>query len=267
HIFSELDSLVDLPSTPYDQRDDARSRPAWDGEPSSATARSSHIFSELDSLVDLPSTPYDQRDDARSAPPWDGRPSSAGPSTSTLELQDIGFRLGGWHHGSRPASTDEINILEISNVAPSPYVPITRFLVGGELYTAEWQPGGIVDFIHHAEGAQASGSRALGDTQWLGDEHISADYLHLETELQGSDPELLARTRFVDPLVAQLLRQREGSSHLQALLRGRTTVDFLFVPVSDASADDPDRRGSHWSLLFVYLRGPTGPVAFHYDSI
>ncbi|MGO7741309.1 hypothetical protein ACC733_39210, partial [Rhizobium johnstonii] len=71
HIFSELDSLVDLPSTPYDQRDDARSRPAWDGEPSSATARSSHIFSELDSLVDLPSTPYDQRDDARSAPPWD----------------------------------------------------------------------------------------------------------------------------------------------------------------------------------------------------
>ncbi|MGO7740828.1 Ulp1 family isopeptidase, partial [Rhizobium johnstonii] len=132
---------------------------------------------------------------------------------------------------------------------------------------AEWQPGGIVDFIHHAEGAQASGSRALGDTQWLGDEHISADYLHLETELQGSDPELLARTRFVDPLVAQLLRQREGSSHLQALLRGRTTVDFLFVPVSDASADDPDRRGSHWSLLFVYLRGPTGPVAFHYDSI
>ncbi|MGO7682930.1 hypothetical protein ACC737_36580, partial [Rhizobium johnstonii] len=71
-------------SPSYDQRDDARSAPPWDDEPSSATARSSHIFSGLDSLVDLPSTPYDQRDDARSAPAWDDEPSSATARSSHI---------------------------------------------------------------------------------------------------------------------------------------------------------------------------------------
>ncbi|MFF0923534.1 Ulp1 family isopeptidase [Rhizobium leguminosarum] len=224
---------------------------------------------DQDQLWDEVSTPYELRDDARSAPAWDSEPSSAGPSTSTSTLTDIGFRLGGWHHGSRRASRSEINILEISNVAPSPYVPTTSFLIDGELYTAEWQPGGIVNFIHHSEGGQASGSRALGDTEWLGDEHIAADYLLLEAELRRSNPELFARTRFVNPLVAQVLRQGDESSYrnqLGALLRGDIRVDFLFLPMNDASRADRNRRGSHWSLLFVDLRPPTGPVAYHYDS-
>lgn len=45
------------------------------------------------------------------------------------------------------------------------------------------------------------------------------------------------------------------------------TADFLFLPVSDASLTDIDRRGSHWSLLLVdRSHRESRPVAYHYDS-
>ncbi|WP_253639250.1 MULTISPECIES: hypothetical protein [unclassified Bradyrhizobium] len=33
------------------------------------------------------------------------------------------------------------------------------------------------------------------------------------------------------------------------------------------SADHPDQRGDHWSLLFVDRSDRQRPVAYHYDSI
>ncbi|WP_051335028.1 Ulp1 family isopeptidase [Bradyrhizobium sp. Ai1a-2] len=48
---------------------------------------------------------------------------------------------------------------------------------------------------------------------------------------------------------------------------GNDAADFLFLPVNDASATDPDCRGTHWSLLLVDRRERARPVAYHYDSM
>ncbi|OCK53937.1 Ulp1 family isopeptidase [Bradyrhizobium sp. LMTR 3] len=113
----------------------------------------------------------------------------------------------------------------------------------------------------------------LGARDWLGDEHIAADYALLEQELRRDNPNLAARTRFVDPLVAHYhLRLGTESIALGAFQRivhnqnGSDTADFLFLPVNDASATDPNRRGTHWSLLLVDRREQARPVAYHYDS-
>lgn len=117
-----------------------------------------------------------------------------------------------------------------------------------------------------------SGS-ALGSTQWLGDEHIHRDYGLLAQELLQSNPDLATRTRFVDPLIATQLLHGEASDALRAFHRivndrtiGYDTADFLFLPVNDASPADLNRRGTHWSLLFVDRRDRSGPLAYHYDS-
>nr|WP_256528027.1 hypothetical protein [Bradyrhizobium sp. USDA 4541] len=39
----------------------------------------------------------------------------------------------------------------------------------------------------------------------------------------------------------------------------------MFLPMN--SADHPDQRGDHWSLLFVDRSDRQRPVAYHYDSI
>ncbi|MDA9513266.1 hypothetical protein XI04_09440 [Bradyrhizobium sp. CCBAU 11430] len=107
----------------------------------------------------------------------------------------------------------------------------------------------------------------LGPTQWLGDKHIQWDYQLLAQELQQNNPDLAARTRFVDPLIAQMLRSPSKEVAERALGWVRhDTADFLFLPVSDASATDRHQRGSHWSLLLVDRRDRDRPVAYHYDS-
>jgi len=114
--------------------------------------------------------------------------------------------------------------------------------------------------------------RVLGGMEWLGDEHILRDYALLRQELQRDNPDLAARTQFVDPLIALYqLRFGEESDMLVAWQRivydrhDNDTADFLFLPVNDAPA--PNRRGSHWSLLFVDRRERARPIAYHYDSI
>ncbi|TAI59826.1 hypothetical protein CWO89_44115 [Bradyrhizobium sp. Leo170] len=108
--------------------------------------------------------------------------------------------------------------------------------------------------------------------QRLGDEHIQRDYELLAQELLGSNPNLAARTRFVDPLMAFRVGRGTNADSLTAFHRivddriGNDTADFLFLPVNDASATDPNRRGSHWSLLLVDRRDRDRPVAYHYDS-
>ncbi|MER8937822.1 Ulp1 family isopeptidase, partial [Mesorhizobium opportunistum] len=119
---------------------------------------------------------------------------------------------------------------------------------------------------------KAKDGRVLGALEWLGDEHIQRDYQFLEQELQGNNPDLAARTRFVDPLVAIYhLRLGSESDRLSAFQRivhnqnGNDTADFLFVPVSDAGTT-LEERGTHWSLLFVDRSDRERPVAYHYDS-
>lgn len=120
--------------------------------------------------------------------------------------------------------------------------------------------------------SQDRSGRALGARAWLGDEHIHRDYELLAEELVATDPNLAARTRFVDPLVVQQLRlAAQPLDMMRAFQRivfrnGEDTADFLFLPVSDAG-EDPDRRGSHWSLLLVDRSNrESRPVAYHYDS-
>ncbi|MBB4189215.1 hypothetical protein GGE07_005896 [Sinorhizobium terangae] len=114
---------------------------------------------------------------------------------------------------------------------------------------------------------------ALDATEWLGDRHIQRDYELLAQELQRENPDLAARTRLVDPLIAHYhLRLGADNAALRAFQRivydrnGNDTADFLFLPVNDASATDPERRGTHWSLLLVDRRERERPVAYHYDS-
>ncbi|MCP3380409.1 C48 family peptidase [Bradyrhizobium sp. CCGUVB4N] len=114
--------------------------------------------------------------------------------------------------------------------------------------------------------------RVLDTREWLGDRHILRDYELLMQDLQRSNPDLAARTRLVDPLIAHYqLRLGPEDVMLATFQRivevdGNDTADFLFMPVSDASASDPARRGTHWSLLFVDRRERERPVAYHYDS-
>ncbi|WP_456728281.1 Ulp1 family isopeptidase [Bradyrhizobium sp. USDA 3364] len=57
-----------------------------------------------------------------------------------------------------------------------------------------------------------------------------------------------------------------SSRSCSARNKKQRSVDFLFLPVNDASATDLDHRGSHWSLLLVDRRDRGRPVAYHYDS-
>ncbi|UPT87680.1 C48 family peptidase [Bradyrhizobium barranii subsp. apii] len=113
----------------------------------------------------------------------------------------------------------------------------------------------------------------LEDTEWLGDEHVLRDYQLLAQELGGGDnPNLAARTRFVDPLITLVsLRLGTESEMLRAFQRivhdqnGDDTADFLFLPVNNARATN--LPGTHWSLLFVDRRDRERPVAYRYDSM
>ncbi|MFK4532004.1 hypothetical protein ABIA00_000187 [Bradyrhizobium ottawaense] len=117
---------------------------------------------------------------------------------------------------------------------------------------------------------QGPSGLSLGREEWLGDEHILADFTHLQHELERDNPILAGRTRFVDPLIAHQLREGAHNDMRGALQRvlydryGNDTAEFLFLPVNDASGTN---RGTHWSLLLVDRRDRQRPVAYHYDSL
>ncbi|MBR1165276.1 hypothetical protein JQ569_39850 [Bradyrhizobium elkanii] len=112
----------------------------------------------------------------------------------------------------------------------------------------------------------------LGAKEWLSDKHIHRDYELLAEELRRDRPELAALTQFVDPLIAHYkLRFGAEPDMLRAFQRivydpnGNDTADFLFLPVNDAM--DPNRLGTHWSLLLLDRHTRGEPVAYHYDSV
>lgn len=252
-IYRGLGSLVDLPSTPQDMRDDAQSGP-----------------------VQSPA----------------GRPPFfIGPSGVPQELEDIGYLVGeDWQHGSQPVPEFLLDVLDNKMLLPSSRMAPQPVSINGETYSITLGPRGRRDaqLIHHggpssAPKARVGGSaasapagdrsgRVLGARDWLGDEHIQRDYELLAQELWASNPNLAARTRFADPLTAFRVGQGTNAAALSAFHQivddpnGNDTADFLFLPVNDASTMDLDDRGSHWSLLLVDRRDRNNPVAYHYDS-
>ncbi|MCK1481499.1 hypothetical protein IVB25_01730, partial [Bradyrhizobium sp. 193] len=262
--------------------------------PEGAPARSSDIYHGLASFTDLPSTPQEMRDDAQSRPvlsPAGRPPFFIGSSGTPQELEDIGYLVGeDWQHGSQAVPDFLLDVLDNRMLLPSSRMAPQPVSINGETYSIAFGPRGRRDaqLIHHpgpssvpdarigASRASASASdrsgRVLGAGEWLGDQHIQRDYELLSQELRQSNPNLAARTRFVDPLIAFQVGHGTHGDAQDAFRRivndrnGNDTADFLFLPVSDASATDPRARGSHWSLLLVDRRDRHRPVAHHYDS-
>ncbi|MGY3600795.1 hypothetical protein ACVIGB_008844 [Bradyrhizobium sp. USDA 4341] len=295
--FRGLQSFVDLPYTPQQMLDDAQSAPVGGiaaepplfTAPSDAPAQSGDTFRGLQSFVDLPYTPQQMRDDAQSAPvlsPADKPAFFVGRPGVRRALEDIGHRVDAdWQDWRQPVPDFLRNVRDNIGVPPPQSSGPTQVSVNGETRSIPLGPLGRrgAQVIHHPRpspvpGAQigpsatvaSSGQRSeavLGPTQWLGDEHIHRDYELLAQELLQNNPDLAARTRFVDPLIAQMLRSPSKEVAERALGWVRhDTADFLFLPVSDASNTDRHKRGSHWSLLLVDRRNWGGPAAYHYDS-
>ncbi|WP_244521639.1 Ulp1 family isopeptidase [Bradyrhizobium sp. DOA9] len=263
--------------------------------PEGAPARSLDIYRGLGSFTDLPSTPQEMRDDAQSGPvlsPAGRSPFFIGPSGMPQELEDVGYLVGeDWQHGSQPVPDFLLDVLDNKMLLPSSRMAPQPISINGETYSVVLGPRDRRDaqLIHHprpssdqdarigasATSASAGGrsGRVLESRQWLGDEHIQRDYELLAQQLRESNPNLAARTRFADPLIANYhLRLGAPDVSLSAFQRmvfdrnGTDVADFLFLPVNNASATDPDHRGTHWSLLFVDRRDRESPVAYHYDS-
>ncbi|MCA1455190.1 hypothetical protein I6F35_18505 [Bradyrhizobium sp. BRP22] len=130
--------------------------------------------------------------------------------------------------------------------------------------------GARTDALDPTAALHGRGSLALDAQEWLGDEHIAADYALLEEELQRENPDLAAQTRFVPPALTQLLRLAENPNDVRATFmaivhdqNGNDTANFLLLPVNDGGTDG---GGTHWSLLLVDRRAPQSMVAYHYDS-
>ncbi|GLR45793.1 hypothetical protein GCM10007880_63110 [Mesorhizobium amorphae] len=246
-IYGGLESFVDLPSTPQVRR------PA-------APQATSDIYGDLESFVELPSTPQVRR-------------PAASQATSDIygDLESF-VELPSTPQVRRPAA---------------PQVPLDIYGGPKSVIEIPSTPQELRDDAQSAPVPARSGAQAgavaptprlhhsvpeLGAVDWLSDEHITTDFLILRHELWASNPALAARMRFVDPLVAQMLRAGplgDAERHFQAIVRGQAdndTADFLFLPVNDANAAEAD-SGNHWSLLLVDRRDRARPVAYHYDSI
>ncbi|MER8886842.1 Ulp1 family isopeptidase [Mesorhizobium sp. M0816] len=209
-------------------------------------------------------------------------PSSFVPTGHHHQASDPAesFRPLIWRDGDQRAPDERIAAQDRSNLLPSEEVPLRPpefappSLRAGNSASPELFPEGMSPAVEGFFGVFGDPSgRVLGALQLLGDEHIQRDYQLLEQELQGNNPELAARTRFVDPLVANYhLRLGSESDKLSAFQRivhnqnGNDTADFLFVPVSDGGKTLAE-RGKHWSLLFVDRSDRERPVAYHYDSV
>ncbi|WJI67457.1 Ulp1 family isopeptidase [Mesorhizobium sp. C399B] len=209
-------------------------------------------------------------------------PSSFVPTGHHHQASDPAesFRPLIWRDGDQRAPDERIAAQDRSNLLPSEEVPLRPpefappSLRAGNSASPELFPEGMSPAVEGFLGVFGDPSgRVLGALQLLGDEHIHRDYQLLEQELQGNNPELAARTRFVDPLVANYhLRLGSESDKLSAFQRivhnqnGNDTADFLFVPVSDGGKTLAE-RGKHWSLLFVDRSDRERPVAYHYDSV
>ncbi|WP_338832638.1 Ulp1 family isopeptidase [Bradyrhizobium sp. 27S5] len=216
--------------------------PMLEASPAHSTRAPSDIYAGLEPFLALNApTPSELRDDAHFEPAQAARARSStygGPPLVDLTA------------ATPSESRDDVNSV--------PAFPSTSYdaQIGALGPTASSHGRGLV----------------LEDTEWLGDEHVLRDYQLLAQELGGDNPNLAARTRFVDPLITLVsLRLGTESEMLRAFQRivhdqnGDDTADFLFLPVNNARATN--LPGTHWSLLFVDRRDRERPVAYRYDSM
>ncbi|WLA44853.1 hypothetical protein QIH80_23205 [Bradyrhizobium elkanii] len=213
--YGGLESLVHLDApTPSELRDDAHFAPA-----PAARARSD-TYGGLESLVHLDApTPSELRDDAHFA---------AAPFARARSDAYRGFPLVDLTAPTPSESRDDAN-----SVRPFPST------------SANAQIGALDPTVSsHGHGL------VLDDTEWLGDQHIDRDYGLQEQDLQRNDPDLAARTRFVNPLIAlNYLRSNDDGVVLTEFQRivyddnGNDTADFLFLPVINGNPEDPSYAG------------------------
>ncbi|MHC2400298.1 hypothetical protein ACVMGC_004842 [Bradyrhizobium barranii subsp. barranii] len=133
--------------------------PALLGETAPAVPRaSSDIYGDIyggvaprfDSLAS-----FQLREDARSALASNLPPPSAAPASAHQPLPqvpELGELFGDdWRHGPREASPVVIDMLQNLDLLPSQDVPMTRFLIYGQPYTAESLPRGGVLLFHRPQ--------------------------------------------------------------------------------------------------------------------
>ncbi|QOZ21614.1 hypothetical protein XI02_11090 [Bradyrhizobium sp. CCBAU 21365] len=245
--YAGLEPFVDLNApTPSDLRDDAQFAPA---DPSRVC---SDTYAGLEPFVDLNApTPSELRDDAHFAP---ADPARVRSDTYAGSVSFVG------RDAPRPQVIDlnPPTLPELRDDARSAPFPRT---------SADAQIGAM----DPTASSYGRSRLELGAKEWLGDKHINRDYELLAEELRRSRPELAALTQFVDPLIAHYrLRFGAEPDMLRALKRigydpNGNGPDFLFLPVNDAM--DPNRPGTHWSLLLLDCHTQGEPVAYHYDSV
>ncbi|NOJ44826.1 hypothetical protein HCN50_00955 [Bradyrhizobium sp. WSM 1744] len=246
--YAGLEPFVDLNApTPSELRDDAHFTPADPAKGRSDT------YAGLEPFVDLNApTPSELRDDAHFAP---AHPARGRSDTYAGPVSFVG------RDAPRPQviDLDPPTLQELRDDAR--YAPFPRTSADAQM--------GALDPTASSHGRSGL---ELGAKEWLGDKHIHRDYELLAEELRRVRPELAALTQFVDPLIAHYqLRFGAEPDMLRAFQRivydpnGNDTADFLFLPVNDAM--DPNRLGTHWSLLLLDRHTRGEPVAYHYDSV
>ncbi|WP_028350517.1 Ulp1 family isopeptidase, partial [Bradyrhizobium murdochi] len=213
----------------------------------------SDTYAGLEPFVDLNApTPSELRDDAHFAP---AHPARGRSDTYAGRVSFVG------RDAPRPQviDLDPPTLQELR--ADARYAPFPRTSADAQI--------GALDPTASSHGRSGL---ELGAKEWLGDKHIHRDYELLAEELRRGRPELAALTQFVDPLIAHYqLRFGAEPDMLRAFQRivydpnGNDTADFLFLPVNDAM--DPNRLGTHWSLLLLDRHTRGEPVAYHYDSV
>ncbi|WP_245453094.1 Ulp1 family isopeptidase, partial [Bradyrhizobium sp. C9] len=245
--YAGLEPFVDLNApTPSELRDDAHFAPA-----DRARARS-NSYAGLEPFVDLNAPPPSElRDDDHLAP---ADPARVRSDTYAGSVSFVG------RDAPRPQVIDlnPPTLQELRDDARS--APFPRTSAGAQI--------GAMDPTASSYGRSGL---ELGAKEWLGDKHIHRDYELLAEELRRGRPELAAQMQFVDPLTAHYqLRFGAEPDMRRALKRigydpNGNGPDFLFLPVNDAM--DPNRPGTHWSLLLLDCHTQGEPVAYHYDSV
>ncbi|RYM27122.1 hypothetical protein EWH13_16370 [Bradyrhizobium elkanii] len=246
--YAGLEPFADLNApTPSELRDDAHFAPA---DPARARSNS---YADLEPFVDLNApAPSELRDDAHFAP---ADPARVRSETYAGSVSFVG------RDAPRPQVIDlnPPTLQELRDDARSAPFPRT---------SADAQIGAM----DPTASSYGRSRLELGAKEWLSDKHIHRDYELLAEELRRDRPELAALTQFVDPLIAHYkLRFGAEPDMLGAFQRivydpnGNDTADFLFLPVNDAM--DPNRLGTHWSLLLLDRHTRGEPVAYHYDSV
>ncbi len=140
------------PRGPNDVQLVHRPRPTLLDEAVPAALRaSSNIYGGLALRFDSPA-PVEWREDAPSAL----APNVALPSVALAsghqpppQVPELGELFGdSWRHGSREASPIVIDMLQNLGLLPSQDIPMTRFWIHGQPYTAESLPGGHILLFH-----------------------------------------------------------------------------------------------------------------------